>query len=376
MDLGASGATKERIEAGRNASQEKMQQDRLNARKPGRLGIGGQAITDANPRGDAGGSYFTGAGRALTNQERNAKTTALNAGLSPIPTSEATTATQTPELTAQYAANAKQRVDAAKAAFLDSQGMSDTGAQTQPNSAARVAMGYSMIDPARRSGSPYQALTQATGGKAQADERIGFTQQWQKEHPGVNFPQNQNSNWKGPVEFAHNSLTDPQDTATFNPATRVMATGQKYAQSTPNAKLATQHHELIGHGPESPEFKGTNDFITGKTDAPYMRQATEVMGRLRQLSDLNGGGMHPRSETQALDLLSAYGFVEPGSGQKAKYTFSEDNFDLRDLLYTYQKMNAKEQKAFRKNASIQMPGTAQNTPFKPTGAFGGDTQVA
>lgn len=364
-------ASKEAIEAGRNQKDIAMQSALLASRQPRHLDISGRPITNTqSPFRDE--IIFD----SQTEARRKANERAHNMGKSPIPTSEALTATQTPELTAQYAANTKQRVDAAKAAFLDSQGMSDTGAQTQPNSAARVAMGYSMIDPARRKGSPYQALTQATGGKAQADERISFTQQWQEAHPGVNFPQSQNSNWKGPVEFAHNSLTDPEDTATFTPATRVMATGQKYAESTPNAKLATQHHELIGHAPESPEFKGTNDFITGKTDAPYMRQATEVMARLRQLSDLNGGGMHPRSETQALDLLSAYGFVEPGSRQKAKFTFTKDNFDLQDLLYTYQKMTPKEQQAFRKNASIQMPGTAQNTPFKPTGAFGGDTQVA
>lgn len=89
MDMGASNESKERIDAGRNASQEKMQQDRLNARKPIRLGIGGAEITDANPLGYAGGSPFGSPMRFSTPAERQAKIDANNEGKSALPTREA-----------------------------------------------------------------------------------------------------------------------------------------------------------------------------------------------------------------------------------------------------------------------------------------------
>ena len=72
-----------------NATAIEMQGKTLASREPRHLGIGGQPITDANPRGDAGGSPFGSPMRFSTPAERQAKIDANNEGKSALPTREA-----------------------------------------------------------------------------------------------------------------------------------------------------------------------------------------------------------------------------------------------------------------------------------------------
>lgn len=72
-----------------NATAIEMQGKTLASREPRHLGIGGQQITDANPRGDAGGSPFGSPMRFSTPAERQAKIDANNEGMSALPTREA-----------------------------------------------------------------------------------------------------------------------------------------------------------------------------------------------------------------------------------------------------------------------------------------------
>ncbi|CAB4146305.1 hypothetical protein UFOVP1319_16 [uncultured Caudovirales phage] len=374
MDLGASTESKERIDAGRNASAERMQTERLTERKAPispRLGIGGQPITDANPRGDAGGSYFTGANRALTYPERQAKVAENNRGKPRVIESQEAFLARPlkSEGERQAAANivAQNKYDTAEAthAFTDDQGMGDTGAQEKPNDAARVAMAQSILAPDRKTLTPYQLLTQATGGKEQANARLKKTAEYRAANPGIMFSQGDTTKWDKPLEIGRNSLQDPLADAEYNRGTGVISTGKRFANSMPQEQLNTLRHEGLGHATDKEGFNATGDFVTGKAGAGYLRQATEVIARLRQLPDLNGGGMHPSTSTQALDLLSSYGFVEPGSRQKATRKLTSENGDIQDMLTDYLRMSPKEQKAWRKRASEIMPGTAQNKPFTP-----------
>ena len=360
MNLGANNASKELIDRQRNETQLAIRTAELAARQPRHLDISGRPITSTQSpfRDDI---IFD----SQTEARRKANESAHNRGKSPIPTGEALTATQTPELTRQYAANTAQRVAAAKAAFNTDQGMGDTGAQEKPNDAARVAMAQSILAPDRKKVTPFQLLTQATGGKAQADARLKKTAEYRANNPGIMFSQGDTTDWNKSLEIGRNSLQDPLADAEYNRGTGVISTGERFANSMPQEQLNTLRHEGLGHATDKEGFNATGDFVTGKAGAGYLRQATEVIARLRQLPDLNGGGMHPSTSTQALDLLSSYGFVEPGSRQKATRKLTSENGDIKDMLTDYLRMSPKEQKAWRKRASEIMPGTAQNKPFTP-----------
>ena len=380
MNLNASTESKERIDAGRNASAERMQTERLTERKAPispRLGIGGQPITDANPRGDAGGSYFTGANRALTNPERQAKVAENNRGKSRSTESreEFLARPLKSDEERQTAANivAQDKFNAAQAqqAFLDSQGMGDTGAQEKPNPAVRAALAQSVVAPNRPTLSPMQGLISATGSKEKAQQRLtdtsGYRAQWAIDNPGKPsiFSQDDTVDFDKPIPIYRNSLNDPKGEADAAFQGGAMKTGQNFDNMTPEEQYWTIIHEISGHATDREGFNKKGDFVTGKPNAQYIRQATEVIARLRQLPDLNGGGKHPSSPAAALDLLSSYGFIEPGSGQKARYKFSSANSDIQAMLTDYLSMSPKEQKAWRKMASEIMPGTAQNKSFTP-----------
>lgn len=381
VNMGGNNASKELIDRQRNETQIAIRKAELAARQPRHLDISGRPITSTQGpfRDDI---IFD----SHTEERRKANESAHNMG-KPRSTESREEFLARPlksDEERQTAANivAQDKFNAAQAqqAFTDAQGMGATGAQEKPNPAARAALAQSVVDPNRPTLSPFQALTSATGSKENAQTRIdnasGYRAQWAKEHPGDPsiFSQDDSVNFNKPVPIYRNSLSDPKADAEFGNG--AMKTGKKFENMTPEEQYWTTIHEINGHATDRKDFNKTGDFVTGKPNAQYMRQATEVVARLRQLPDLNGGGKHPSSPAAALDLLSDYGFVEPGSGQKARYQLSEANGDIKDMLTDYLSMSPKEQKAWRKRASEIMPGTAQNKPYKPTGAIGGDTQVA